>query len=134
MDETQKGNETTEQTSFDVEAAPVEAAEAPYTNDTDFESAPLGALDDNQETAEDADTNARETYAADHDADEGQAAGGIGAVPAGAADPQDADAEPTSAQAPLMPAFLTREEYEQVGDDPDPLPEGFEVKIGRAHV
>lgn len=130
MDETQKGNETTEQTSFDVEAAPVEAAEAPYTNDTDFESAPLGALDDNQETAEDADTNARETYAADHDADEGQAAGGIGAVPAGAADPQDADAEPTSAQAPLMPAFLTREEYEQVGDDPDPLPEGFEVIDG----
>lgn len=130
MDETQKGNETTEQTSFDVEAAPVEAAEAPYTNDTDFESAPLGALDDNQETAEDADTNARETYAADHDADEGQAAGSIGAVPAGAADPQDADAEPTSAQAPLMPAFLTREEYEQVGDDPDPLPEGFEVIDG----
>lgn len=130
MDETQKGNETTEQTSFDVEAAPVEAAEVPYTNDTDFESAPLGALDDNQETAEDADTNARETYAADHDADEGQAAGGIGAVPAGAADPQDADAEPTSAQAPLMPAFLTREEYEQVGDDPDPLPEGFEVIDG----
>lgn len=130
MDETQKGNETTGQTSFDVEAAPVEAAEAPYTNDTDFESAPLGALDDNQETAEDADTNARETYAADHDADEGQAAGGIGAVPAGAADPQDADAEPTSAQAPLMPAFLTREEYEQVGDDPDPLPEGFEVIDG----
>lgn len=130
MDETQKGNETTEQTSFDVEAAPVEAAEAPYTNDTDFESAPLGALDDNQETAEDADTNARETYAADHDADEGQAEGGIGAVPAGAADPQDADAEPTSAQAPLMPAFLTREEYEQVGDDPDPLPEGFEVIDG----
>lgn len=130
MDETQKGNETTEQTSFDVEAAPVEAAEAPYTNDTDFESAPLGALDDNQETAEDADTNARETYTADHDADEGQAAGGIGAVPAGAADPQDADAEPTSAQAPLMPAFLTREEYEQVGDDPDPLPEGFEVIDG----
>lgn len=130
MDETQKGNETTEQTSFDVEAAPVEAAEAPYTNDTDFESAPLGALDDNQETAEDVDTNARETCAADHDADEGQAAGGIGAVPAGAADPQDADAEPTSAQAPLMPAFLTREEYEQVGDDPDPLPEGFEVIDG----
>lgn len=130
MDETQKGNETTEQTSFDVEAAPVEAAEAPYTNDTDFESAPLGALDDNQETAENADTNARETYAADHDADEGQAEGGIGAVPAGAADPQDADAEPTSAQAPLMPAFLTREEYEQVGDDPDPLPEGFEVIDG----
>lgn len=130
MDETQKGNETTEQTSFDVEAAPVEAAEAPYTNDTDFESAPLGALDDNQETAEDADTNARETYAADHDADEGQAAGGIGAVPAGAADPQDADAEPTSAQPPLMPAFLTREEYKQVGDDPDPLPEGFEVIDG----
>lgn len=130
MDETQKGNETTEQTSFDVEAAPVEAAEAPYTNDTDFESAPLGTLDDNQETAEDADTNARETYAADHDADEGQAEGGIGAVPAGAADPQDADAEPTSAQAPLMPAFLTREEYEQVGDDPDPLPEGFEVIDG----
>ena len=130
MDETQKGNETTEQTSFDVEAAPVEAAEAPYTNDTDFESAPLGALDDNQETAEDADTNARETYAADHDADEGQAAGGLGAVPAGTADPQDADAEPTSAQAPLMPAFLTREEYEQVGDDPDPLPEGFEVIDG----
>ena len=130
MDETQKGNETTEQTSFDVEAAPVEAAEAPYTNDTDFESAPLGALDDNQETAEDADTNARETCAADHDADEGQAAGGIGAVPAGTADPQDADAEPTSAQAPLMPAFLTREEYEQVGDDPDPLPEGFEVIDG----
>lgn len=130
MDETQKGNETTEQTSFDVEAAPVEAAEAPYTNDTDFESAPLGALDDNQETAEDADTNARETCAADHDADEEQAAGGIGAVPAGAADPQDADAEPTSAQAPLMPAFLTREEYEQVGDDPDPLPEGFEVIDG----
>ena len=127
MDETQKGNETTEQTSFDVEAAPVEAAEAPYTNDTDFESAPLGALDDNQETAEDADTNARETCAADHDADEGQAAG---AVPAGTADPQDADAEPTSAQAPLMPAFLTREEYEQVGDDPDPLPEGFEVIDG----
>ena len=89
MDETQKGNETTEQTSFDVEAAPVEAAEAPYTNDTDCESAPLGALDDNQETAEDADTNARETCAADHDADEGQAAGGIGAVPAGTADPQD---------------------------------------------
>lgn len=130
MDETQKGNETTEQTSFDVEAAPVEAAEAPYTNDTDFESAPLGALDDNQETAEDADTNARETCAADHDADEGQAAGGIGAVPAGTADPQDTDAEPTSAQAPLMPAFLTREEYEQVGDDPDPLPEGFEVIDG----
>lgn len=130
MDETQKGNETTEQTSFDVEAAPVEAAEVPYTNDTDFESAPLGALDDNQETAEDADTNARETCAADHDADEGQAAGGIGAVPAGTADPQDADAEPTSAQAPLMPAFLTREEYEQVGDDPDPLPEGFEVIDG----
>ena len=130
MDETQKGNETTEQTSFDVEAAPVEAAEAPYTNDTDFESAPLGALDDNQETAEDADTNARETCAADHDADEGQAAGGIDAVPAGTADPQDADAEPTSAQAPLMPAFLTREEYEQVGDDPDPLPEGFEVIDG----
>lgn len=130
MDETQKGNETTEQTSFDVEAAPVEAAEAPYTNDTDFESAPLGALDDNQETAENADTNARETCAADHDADEGQAAGGIGAVPAGTADPQDADAEPTSAQAPLMPAFLTREEYEQVGDDPDPLPEGFEVIDG----
>ncbi|WP_270242605.1 hypothetical protein [Collinsella tanakaei] len=122
MDETQKGNETTEQTSFDVEAAPVEAAEAPYTNDTDFESAPLGALDDNQETAEDADTNAQETCAADHDADEEQTAGAAG--------PQDADTEPESAQAPLMPAFLTREEYEQVGDDPDPLPEGFEVIDG----
>lgn len=130
MDETQKGNETTEQTSFDVEAAPVEAAETPYTNDADFESAPLGALDDNQETTEDADTNARETCAADHDADEEQTAGDIGAVPAGAADPQDADTEPESAQAPLMPAFLTREEYEQVGDDPDPLPEGFEVIDG----
>lgn len=130
MDETQKGNETTEQTSFDVEAAPVEAAETPYTNDADFESAPLGALDDNQETTEDADTNARETCAADHDADEEQTAGDIGAVPAGAADPQDAGTEPESAQAPLMPAFLTREEYEQVGDDPDPLPEGFEVIDG----
>lgn len=130
MDETQKGNETTEQTSFDVEAAPVEAAETPYTNDTDFESAPLGALDDNQETTEDADTNARETCAAGYDADEEQTAGDIDAVPAGAADPQDADTEPESAQAPLMPAFLTREEYEQVGDDPDPLPEGFEVIDG----
>lgn len=130
MDETQKGNETTEQTSFDVEAAPVEAAETPYTNDTDFESAPLGALDDNQETAEDADTNAQETCAAGYDADEEQTAGDIDAVPAGAADPQDADTEPESAQAPLMPAFLTREEYEQVGDDPDPLPEGFEVIDG----
>lgn len=130
MDETQKGNETTEQTSFDVEAAPVETAETPYTNDTDFESAPLGALDDNQETTEDADTNARETCAAGYDADEEQTAGDIDAVPAGAADPQDADTEPESAQAPLMPAFLTREEYEQVGDDPDPLPEGFEVIDG----
>lgn len=130
MDETQKGNETTEQTSFDVEAAPVEVAETPYTNDTNFESAPLGALDDNQETTEDADTNARETCAAGHDADEEQTAGDIDAVPAGAADPQDADTEPESAQAPLMPAFLTREEYEQVGDDPDPLPEGFEVIDG----
>lgn len=130
MDETQKGNETTEQTSFDVEAAPVEAAETPYKNDTDFESAPLGALDDNQETTEDADTNARETCAAGYDADEEQTAGDIDAVPAGAADPQDADTEPESAQAPLMPAFLTREEYEQVGDDPDPLPEGFEVIDG----
>lgn len=130
MDETQKGNETTEQTSFDVEAAPVEAAETPYTNDTDFESAPLGALDDNQETTEDADTSARETCAAGYDADEEQTAGDIDAVPAGAADPQDADTEPESAQAPLMPAFLTREEYEQVGDDPDPLPEGFEVIDG----
>lgn len=130
MDETQKGNETTEQTSFDVEAAPVEAAETPYTNDTDFESAPPGALDDNQETTEDADTNAQETCAAGYDADEEQTAGDIDAVPAGAADPQDADTEPESAQAPLMPAFLTREEYEQVGDDPDPLPEGFEVIDG----
>lgn len=130
MDETQKGNETTEQTSFDVEAAPVEAAETPYTNDTDFESAPLGALDDNQETTEDADTNAQETCAAGYDADEEQTASDIDAVPAGAADPQDADTEPESAQAPLMPAFLTREEYEQVGDDPDPLPEGFEVIDG----
>lgn len=130
MDETQKGNETTEQASFDVEAAPVEAAETPYTNDTDFESAPLGALDDNQETTEDADTNARETCAAGYDADEEQTAGDIDAVPAGAANPQDADTEPESAQAPLMPAFLTREEYEQVGDDPDPLPEGFEVIDG----
>lgn len=130
MDETQKGNETTEQTSFDVEAAPVEAAETPYTNDTDFESAPPGALDDNQEATEDADTNARETCAAGYDADEEQTAGDIDAVPAGAADPQDADTEPESAQAPLMPAFLTREEYEQVGDDPDPLPEGFEVIDG----
>lgn len=130
MDETQKGNETTEQTSFDVEAAPVEAAETPYTNDTDLESAPLGALDDNQEATEDADTNARETCAAGYDADEEQTAGDIDAVPAGAADPQDADTEPESAQAPLMPAFLTREEYEQVGDDPDPLPEGFEVIDG----
>lgn len=130
MDETQKGNETTEQTSFDVEAAPVEAAETPYTNDTGFESAPLGALDDNQETTEDADTNARETCAAGYDAGEEQTAGDIDAVPAGAADPQDADTEPESAQAPLMPAFLTREEYEQVGDDPDPLPEGFEVIDG----
>lgn len=130
MDETQKGNETTEQTSFDVEAAPVEAAETPYTNDTDFESAPPGALDDNQETTEDADTNARETCAAGYDADEEQTEGDIDAVPAGAADPQDADTEPESAQAPLMPAFLTREEYEQVGDDPDPLPEGFEVIDG----
>lgn len=130
MDETQKGNETTEQTSFDVEAAPVEAAETPYTNDTDFESALLGALDDNQETTGDADTNAQETCAAGYDADEEQTAGDIDAVPAGAADPQDADTEPESAQAPLMPAFLTREEYEQVGDDPDPLPEGFEVIDG----
>lgn len=130
MDETQKGNETTEQTSFDVEAAPVEAAETPYTNDTDFESAPPGALDDNQETTEDADSNARETCAAGYDADEEQTVGDIDAVPAGAADPQDADTEPESAQAPLMPAFLTREEYEQVGDDPDPLPEGFEVIDG----
>ena len=130
MDETQKGNETTEQTSFDVEAAPVEAAETPYTNDTDFESAPLGALDDNQETTEDADINARETCAAGYDADEEQTAGDIDAVPACAADPQDADTEPESAQAPLMPAFLTREEYERVGDDPDPLPEGFEVIDG----
>ena len=130
MDETQKGNETTEQTSFDVEAAPVEAAETPYTNDTDFESAPPGALDDNQETTEDADSNARETCAAGYDADEEQTVGDIDAVPAGAADPQDADTEPESAQAPLMPAFLTREEYVQVGDDPDPLPEGFEVIDG----
>ena len=29
-----------------------------------------------------------------------------------------------------MPRFLTREEYENFGDDPEPLPEGFEVIDG----
>lgn len=32
-----------------------------------------------------------------------------------------------------MPGFLTRDEYEQVGDDPAPLPEGFEVIDGGAN-
>lgn len=32
-----------------------------------------------------------------------------------------------------MPGFLTRNEYEQVGDDPAPLPEGFEVIDGGAN-
>lgn len=31
-----------------------------------------------------------------------------------------------------MPRFLTREEYENFGDDPEPLPEGFEVIEGGA--
>lgn len=31
-----------------------------------------------------------------------------------------------------MPGFLTREEYEQIGDDPEPLPKDFEVVEGGA--
>ena len=31
---------------------------------------------------------------------------------------------------PLVPVFLSREEYEKVGDDPEPLPRGFEVIDG----
>ena len=135
MDETQKGNETAEQTSYDTEAAPVEAVEAPHTTDIDIEtqddfsdgaeraSVPLDkgveapdAIDVDDENTEDAD---EEPPVEDADA-------AVGAGPQGAT----ADHVPESAQAPLIPAFLTREEYEQVGDDPDPLPEGFEVIDG----
>ncbi|MBE6469247.1 MAG: hypothetical protein E7001_04655 [Coriobacteriaceae bacterium] len=34
------------------------------------------------------------------------------------------------APSPLTPTFLTREEYENMGDDPEPLPKGFEVIDG----
>ncbi|WP_066834385.1 coiled-coil domain-containing protein [Collinsella ihumii] len=47
-------------------------------------------------------------------------------VPHAAAD----DAEPEYYGS--MPRFLTREEYENFGDDPEPLPEGFEVIEGGA--
>lgn len=33
-------------------------------------------------------------------------------------------------EAPPAPGFLTREEYEKIGDDPEPLPKGFEVIDG----
>lgn len=135
MDETQKGNETTEQTSYDTEAAPVEAVEAPYTPDTDIEtkddfsdgaeraSAPL---DKGAEAPDPIDMDDEKAADADEEPPAGGADAVVGAGPQGAT----AGHALESAQAPLIPAFLTREEYEQVGDDPDPLPEGFEVIDG----
>lgn len=38
--------------------------------------------------------------------------------------------EEAPAEAPLTPTFLTRKEYEKIGDDPEPLPKGFEVIDG----
>ena len=56
------------------------------------------------------------------------------------ADASDAADEPDTADEDTeddsyygtMPRFLTREEYENFGDDPEPLPEGFEVIEGGA--
>lgn len=42
----------------------------------------------------------------------------------------DVSTEGREADSSPLPGFLTREEYEQVGDDPDPLPRGFEVIDG----
>lgn len=52
---------------------------------------------------------------------------------AGATVVPDASAQPVASEtpeAPVVPAFLSREEYEKVGDDPEPLPRGFEVIDG----
>lgn len=106
MDETQKGNEATEQTSCDMEAAPVEAVDTPCTNDTEPQGDSLDAA-------------GSETMSSDEE----ELTGSADCAPL-------LDNEPKAAQSPLIPAFLTREEYEQVGDDPDPLPEGFEVIDG----
>ena len=40
--------------------------------------------------------------------------------------------ESERADGEAMPGFLTREEYEQVGDEPDPLPQDFQVIDGGA--
>ena len=52
-------------------------------------------------------------------------------------DPEPTPAVGTAPESPLreapqgaMPRFLTREEYESFGDDPEPLPQGFEVIDG----
>ena len=41
-----------------------------------------------------------------------------------------ADVAATVSDTENIPRFLTRDQYEQVGDDPDPLPSGFEVIDG----
>lgn len=115
MDETQKGNETTEQTSYDTEAATVASTDAPCTNDIESQSDALATGD-----CEPASVDEAIDAAAGEESDAGAVEvdeSGDGHIPEGA-------------QAPLMPSFLTREEYEQIGDDPDPLPEGFEVIDG----
>ena len=40
------------------------------------------------------------------------------------------DVSTTASDTEKIPRFLTRDQYEQVGDDPDPLPSGFEVIDG----
>lgn len=40
------------------------------------------------------------------------------------------DVATTASDTENIPRFLTRDQYEQVGDDPDPLPSGFEVIDG----
>ena len=40
------------------------------------------------------------------------------------------DVSTTASDTENIPRFLTRDQYEQVGDDPDPLPSGFEVIDG----
>lgn len=60
----------------------------------------------------------------EHDEMEGMREG----APAGSTESAPRDQEPAA----VIPTFLTREEYEQIGDDPEPLPQGFEVIEGGA--
>ena len=145
-DKRAKSEDVQDETEDLIDEAIDETVEEPPAED-----APAQAAELDEDAEQDADAQAL-------DADVEDASGQAAVDAEGAEDAVEAEAEPEAAPSTdgadasdaadepdtadedteddsyygTMPRFLTREEYENFGDDPEPLPEGFEVIEGGA--